>query len=196
MSESNAFLRRLNAALPKEQRHVYESSATDQPNRPTPATTTPTVEGLVDLGKNAFSRFVQQHVSIAYEDAWAALLDPRLITRTYQALRRIHANLQRVAEVATGSSAVRRRRHDFCMMTAERLQQVEALLPDNYFRPGREAYEALRVLTAAVHKHQAAVAEAKVISEEWDVRLWKAADHAGRSLREWQHSAEGGQVDD
>lgn len=200
MSGTNEFLRRLNSALPKEQRHTYESPEPAQPTQPTPAAATTTVGDLLNLGKNAYSRTVQQHISITHEAMWALFLDPRLVTRTYQALRRIHANLQRVAEeeklAGTGSSTVRRRRRDFYTMTTERLQQVEALLPDDYFQPGREANEALRVLTAAVHKHRASVVEADVIPEEWDTQLWKAADHAGRSLRQLKNSTEGGQGDD
>lgn len=199
MSNTNEFLRRLNSALPKEQRHAYESPEPVQPMQPKPGAT-PTVDDLLNLGKNAYSSTIQQHISIEHEAMWALFLDPQLVTRTYQALRRIYANLLRVAEkgkFADGeSSAVRRRRRSFYEMVTERLQEVEALLPDDYFLPGREAYESLRLLTAAVHKHRASVVEADVIPEEWDTQLWKAADHAGRSLRQSQNSAEGGRDDD
>ncbi|MGW2847269.1 hypothetical protein [Streptomyces sp. NPDC001274] len=192
MSDNNAFLRRLNAALPKERRHAYE---TPQPGRHAQSErveTTPTVDDLLGLGKNAYSRTVQQHISMTHEAMWALFLDPQLVIRTYQALRTIHANLLRVVEEeklgGNGSSTVRRRRRGFCTMTAERLREVEALLPDDYFRPGREAQEVLLSLTAAVHKHRLSVIEEGLIPEEWDTRLWRAADHAGRVLRELEAS--------
>ena len=163
-----AALRRLNSALPKEQRHAIPSlNPAHQPKKRQPSGHT--VESMLALSRADYTSLVCGHLRAEDEDAWSYFLDPQLLQLTHSVLVRKHAV---VAETRDGSPADRRRR-DFLDMLQSRIQQAEELLPDDVL-PSQLA--AARRLFGAIQTHRRALAKNGIEPEAWDLKLWKAAD--------------------
>ena len=170
-----AALRRMNAVLPKEQRHpippLHDPGAPAQ-DRPSTAA----VETLLAMPRRAYQDLVCSNLAADKDDMWALYLDPRVIQFTHAALIRKRAALARLTRDTRESAAskIGRRRWSFIEMLESRIQQTESCLPDNVLTSDRNT---ARHLFAAIQAHRRALIAHRVHPEPWDVELWQAIDN-------------------
>ncbi|NUS82800.1 MAG: hypothetical protein HOY75_08600 [Streptomyces sp.] len=167
-----ASLRRINAVLPKEQRHPIPPL--HDPALP-PQTLDTDVDTLLAMPRRAYAELVCDNLAAGKDDAWAAYLHPRLIQLTYSVLVRKRAMLARLTRDTRESAETRvgRRRWAFIEMLEDRIQQVEAAMPDAVLTSDRGT---ARRLFAAIQAHRRACIANQVTPEPWDLMLWKAVD--------------------
>jgi hypothetical protein len=169
-----AMLRRLNSALPKEQRRaippLHEPAHTG-PDRAPEAT----IDFLLAMSRSNYMDLVCGDLAADKDDRWALYLDPRLIQLTHSVLIRKRSAAARLTRETRESaeSEVGRRRWRFIEMLESRIQQVEAALPDAVLTSDRHT---TRRLFAAIHAHRRALVANGVEPEAWDLKLWQAAD--------------------
>ena len=167
------FLRKLNAALPREKRHSLPRPASERPD----ADKAQAVKALQQLGSSAYAQRVISHLGTEHEGQWALFLDRALIRRTYAALNRkraatLRAEDQLKARQSPDSDRVRRL-HGFLDLLDMRIQQVEALIPGD---PVNVQRHTIGKLTAAIRAHREAVQNNQMEPEPWDERLWAVLD--------------------
>lgn len=167
--EQIAFLRRLNSALPKEKRHALPVHS---PRTGTYARHTP--DSLHALGNSEYAKLVTDNLGHEHQELWDHFLSPAFIHRTHVALIRKRAATVRLLREPRHESRKQQTRL-YLNLINERLEQVESALDDDVVQAQRLT---IRRLTAAIQTHRAALRDAGIEPEPWDLHLWKTLDAA------------------